>query len=157
MCLALAQAKARAVAALDDTEGALVIGCDSLLELDGQALGKPESVEDAVARWFSMRGRSGVLLTGHWIVDRSTGKEIGEVAATTIHFGEPSDEEVFAYVATGEPLRVAGAFTIDGIGGAFVDGIDGDYSTVVGLSKPTLRRLITELGHSYAAYWTVGA
>jgi septum formation protein len=153
----LAQAKARAVAVLDDTEGALVVGCDSVLEFEGRTLGKPESVEEAVARWYAMRGRSGVLLTGHWLVDRSTGKEIGEVAATTVHFGEPSDEEVFAYVATGEPLQVAGAFTIDGIGGAFIDGIDGDHSNVVGLSKPLLRKLITELGHSYAGYWTAGA
>jgi septum formation protein len=157
VALVLAQAKARAVAVLDDTEGALVVGCDSVLEFEGRTLGKPESVEEAVARWYAMRGRSGVLLTGHWLVDRSTGKEIGEVAATTVHFGEPSDEEVFAYVATGEPLQVAGAFTIDGIGGAFIDGIDGDHSNVVGLSKPLLRKLITELGHSYAGYWTAGA
>ena len=157
VALALAQAKARAVAALDDTAGALVIGCDSILEFEGQALGKPGSAEEAVARWYAMRGRSGVLLTGHWLVDNSTGKEIGEVAATTVHFGEPSDEEVFAYVATGEPLQVAGAFTIDGIGGAFVEGIEGDHSNVIGLSKPTLHKLIIELGHSYAGYWTAGA
>ena len=87
-----------------------------------------------------MRGRSGVLLTGHWLVDGTTGREAGEVASTTVHFGEPSDEEVFAYVATGEPQRVAGAFTIDGLGGAFVAGLEGDHSNVVGLSKPLLRQ-----------------
>ena len=157
IALVLAQAKARAVAALPASEGAIVIGCDSVLEFEGQTLGKPDSPEEAVARWYAMRGRSGTLLTGHWLVDRSTGKEIGDVAATVVRFGEPSDEEVFAYVATGEPLRVAGAFTIDGIGGAFVDGIEGDHSNVVGLSKPLLRRLIVELGHSYAGYWTTGA
>jgi septum formation protein len=157
VALVLAQAKARAVAALPETEGALVVGCDSLLEFEGQSLGKPATVEEAVARWYEMRGRAGRLLTGHWLVDRSSGKEIGEVATTTVHFGEPSDEEVFAYIATGEPLHVAGAFTIDGIGGAFIDGIEGDHSNVVGLSKPLLRKLVNELGYSYAAYWAAGS
>ena len=155
VALVLAQAKARAVAALPETEGALVVGCDSVLEFEGRALGKPENADEAVARWFEMRGRSGVLLTGHWLVDRSSGKEAGEVAATTVHFGEPSDEEVFAYVAAGEPLHVAGAFTIDGLGGVFVDRIEGDHSNVVGLSKPLPRKLVAELGHSLTAYWGV--
>lgn len=154
VALTLAQAKARAVAARPESAGAIVVGCDSVLEFEGRALGKPEDAEEAVARWFEMRGRSGVLRTGHWLVDNSTGKEAGEVASTTVHFAEPSDEEVFAYVATGEPLRVAGAFTIDGLGGAFVAGIDGDHSNVVGLSKPLLRKLIIELGHSYTGYWS---
>lgn len=153
VALTLARAKARAVAALPDSRGALVVGCDSVLDFEGRALGKPDTAEEAVARWFEMRGRSGVLLTGHWLVDGTTGKEAGEVAATTVHFGEPSDEEVFAYVASGEPLEVAGAFKIDGLGGAFVDGLEGDHSNVVGLSKPLLRKLVIELGHSYTAYW----
>ena len=101
-----------------------------------------------------MRGRSGVLLTGHWLVDRATGKEAGEVAATVVHFGEPSDEEILAYVATGEPLRVAGAFTIDGLGGAFVERLEGDHSNVIGLSKPLLRKLMADLGLNYTAYWS---
>jgi septum formation protein len=153
VALTLAQAKCRAVAALAETENALVIGCDSVLEFEGQALGKPDTAEEAVARWYAMRGRSGVLLTGHWLIDRSSGKEAGDVAATVVHFGEPSDEEILAYVATGEPLRVAGAFTIDGLGGAFVERLEGDHSNVVGLSKPLLRRLMGEVGVNYTSYW----
>jgi len=153
VALELARAKSRAVAALPETDGALVIGCDSVLEFAGRVLGKPADAEEAVARWYAMRGRSGTLLTGHWLVDRATGKETGEVAATVVHFGEPSDEEILAYIATGEPLRVAGAFTIDGLGGAFIDGLEGDHSNVVGLSKPLLRKLMAELGLNYTAYW----
>jgi septum formation protein len=154
LCLALAQAKARAVAELEEAAGALVVGCDSVLELDGRAYGKPDSADEALERWRSMRGRSGVLLTGHWLVDTSSGKETGDVAATTVRFGTPSDEEVLAYIATGEPLRVAGAFTLDGIGGAFLDGIDGDHANVIGLSLPLFRRLVGGLGYSYPAFWT---
>jgi septum formation protein len=153
VALALGQAKCRAVAALPQTDGALVIGCDSVLEFDGRPLGKPDTPEEAVARWYAMRGRSGVLLTGHWLIDRATGKEAGEVAATTVHFGDPSDEEILAYVASGEPLRVAGAFTIDGLGGAFVERLEGDHSNVIGLSKPLLRKLMAEVGLNYTAYW----
>jgi septum formation protein len=154
VALALAQAKCRAVAALPETDGTVVIGCDSILEFEGRALGKPETAEEAVARWYAMRGHSGVLLTGHWLIDRTTGKEAGDVAATIVHFGEPSDEEILAYVATGEPLRVAGAFTIDGLGGAFVERLEGDHSNVIGLSKPLLRKLMADLGLNYTAYWT---
>ena len=100
-----------------------------------------------------MRGRHGILHTGHFVVDRIRGGEIGDVASTGVYFGTPSDEEIAAYVGTGEPLLVAGAFTIDGIGGAFIEGIDGDHSNVIGLSKPLLRRLITELGYSYPDFW----
>jgi septum formation protein len=157
VALVLAQAKSRAVAALPETDGALVIGCDSVLEFEGRPLGKPDTPEEAVARWFAMRGHAGVLLTGHWLVDRATGKEAGEVAATVVHFGAPSDEEVLAYVATGEPLHVAGAFTIDGLGGAFVDRLEGDHSNVVGLSKPLLRKLMADLGLNYTAYWRMPA
>ena len=157
VALTLAQAKARAVAALPGTDGSLIIGCDSVLEFGGRALGKPDTAEEAVARWFEMRGGTGVLLTGHWLVDQTTGKEVGQVAATTVHFGEPSDDEVRAYVAAGEPLHVAGAFTIDGLGGVFVDRIEGDHSNVVGLSKPLLRKLITELGYDFTGYWAGGS
>ncbi|GAA2058204.1 Maf family protein [Catenulispora yoronensis] len=159
VALELARAKAQAVAALPDTDGALVVGCDSILEFEGQALGKPDDAEDAVARWYAMRGKSGRLVTGHWLVDRSAAgaggeaAEVGAVATTVVHFGEPSDEEILAYVATGEPLRVAGAFTIDGLGGAFVDRLEGDHSNVIGLSKPLLRKLMAELGVNYTAYW----
>lgn len=157
VALELARAKARAVAGLPETDGTLVVGCDSVLEFEGQALGKPDDAQEAVARWFAMRGKSGRLLTGHWLVDRTTGGEVGSVATTVVHFGEPSDEEIMAYVATGEPLRVAGAFTIDGRGGAFVERLEGDHSNVIGLSKPLLRKLMGDLGVNYTAYWSAAA
>ena len=124
----LAQAKAAAVAAdlPDRLAGALVIGCDSLLDLDGRALGKPASVQEAVTRWREMSGRSGTLVTGHCVIDAATGRQSAAVAATTVRFGTPSERQIDAYVASGEPLAVAGAFTLDGRGGWFVDGIDGD-------------------------------
>jgi septum formation protein len=143
LCLALARAKA-AVVARELNDG-LVIGCDSVLELDGQAHGKPDSPEEAVARWQSMRGREGRLLTGHCVIDVADGREVFEVGATVIRFGTPTDAEIAAYVATGEPLRVAGAFTLDGFGGWFVDGIDGDHGNVLGISLPLLRRLFAAL------------
>ena len=154
VALALAQAKARAVAALPESTGTLIIGCDSILEFEGRPLGKPDTPEEAVARWHAMRGRTGVLLTGHWLMNRTTDKEAGEVAATIVHFGEPTDEEILAYVATGEPLRVAGAFTIDGLGGAFVERLEGDHSNVIGLSKPLLRKLMADLEVNYTEYWS---
>ncbi len=155
LALRLAELKARAVAAglADD---ALVLGCDSVLELDGQVYGKPASPADAVRRWHAMRGRSGVLHTGHHLIDLSTSGagEVGETASTTVHFADLSDAEIEAYVATGEPLHVAGAFTVDGLGGAFVTGVEGDYHNVVGLSLPLLRLLLARLGHSWTSLWT---
>jgi septum formation protein len=123
-----------------------VLGCDSVLDLDGEALGKPADAEQAVERWRRMRGRSGVLRTGHCLVDTRTGRDCAEVASTTVHFADLSEAEIEAYVATGEPLRVAGAFTIDGLGGPFVDGVEGDPHNVVGLSLPLLRRMLAEVG-----------
>jgi septum formation protein len=147
----LAQAKAAAVAS-GRSEG-LVIGCDSLLDLDGRALGKPASAEEAVTRWREMSGRTGTLVTGHCVVNAATGRQAAAVAATRIRFGTPSQQEIAAYVASGEPLAVAGAFTLDGRGGWFVDGIDGDHGTVLGLSLPLLRRLLAELGISLTSLW----
>lgn len=154
LALVLAQAKARAVAERAVAAGALVVGCDSVLELDGQALGKPVDAEDAIARWKSMRGRSGILQTGHCVIDTETGRQAAATAATTVRFGEPSDAEIAAYVATGEPLHVAGAFTLDGRSAPFVDGIDGDHGNVIGLSLPLLRRLLADLGVSLTDLWT---
>ncbi|WP_372592647.1 nucleoside triphosphate pyrophosphatase [Actinotalea sp.] len=162
--LVLAKAKAEAVAGLlgrqDEADPELpdeviVLGCDSLLELDGAAFGKPRDAAEAAARWRTMRGRSGVLHTGHWIVDaRADGvATLGATASTTVHFADLSDAEVDAYVATGEPLAVAGAFTVDGIGGPFVTGIDGDYHNVVGVSLPLLRELLAEVGVSITDLW----
>lgn len=154
VALTLAVRKATAVAS--GQPDALVLGCDSLLDLDGEALGKPADVGDAVARWQRMRGRSGFLLTGHCLIDTATGRDTSEVASTTVHFADLSDAEIEAYVGTGEPLRVAGAFTIDGLGGAFVDGIEGDPHNVIGLSLPLLRHMVEELGLSLVDLWDAG-
>lgn len=154
--LVLAQAKAEEVSArleddADDETSALVLGCDSMLELDGEILGKPADAADARRRWRAMRGRAAVLHTGHWIVDvrdpedGGTGGTLGASSSTTVHFADVDDEEIDAYVATGEPLHVAGAFTIDGLGGPYVDRIEGDHHGVVGLSLPLLRELVGEL------------
>jgi len=146
VALLLARAKAEDVAArLDDD--AVVLGCDSVLELGGEVHGKPADAAEAVERWRRMRGRSGVLHTGHWLVDdREGGATLGATASTTVHFAKLSDEEIDAYVATGEPLVVAGAFTIDGLGGAFVTAVEGDHHNVVGLSLPLLRELLADAG-----------
>lgn len=149
--VALTLAVRKAMAVVPRVDGALVLGCDSVLDLDGEALGKPLDADDAVARWQRMRGRSGVLHTGHCLVDPTTGRSVAEVASTTVHFADVTDDEIEAYVATGEPLRVAGAFTIDGLGGPYVDGVEGDPHTVVGLSLPLLRRMLHELGTSLVA------
>ena len=154
LALQLAELKCAAVAERDDVPGdALVLGCDSVLDLDGAALGKPGDAQEAVRRWRDMRGRSGVLRTGHCLRDAATGRVAAATASTTVHFAEVSDEEVAAYVATGEPLVVAGAFTVDGLGGAFVTGIEGDHHNVVGVSLPLVRELAAELGHSWTDLW----
>jgi septum formation protein len=151
LAVELAVLKARAVAA--DVSDAVVIGCDSVLELDGQVYGKPHDAAEAVRRWQMMRGRSGVLHTGHCLVDTVDGREISRSADTVVHFAELSDPEIEAYVDTGEPLHVAGAFTLDGLGGAFVTGIEGDPHNVVGISLPLLRTMLAELGVSWTALW----
>ncbi len=151
VALELAVRKAQAVAGGQDN--ALVIGCDSLLELDGAALGKPASPADALARWQAMRGRSGVLHTGHCVVDTAAGATASEVCSTVVRFGTPTDDEVRAYVATGEPLHVAGAFTLDGRSAPFVDGIDGDPGNVIGISLPLLRTLLAKLDVSLVDLW----
>ncbi|WP_030257479.1 MULTISPECIES: nucleoside triphosphate pyrophosphatase [Streptomyces] len=153
LALVLAEAKAKAVAA-ELADGELVVGCDSVLELDGQALGKPADAAEALARWQSMRGRAGVLRTGHCVIDTVTGRQASATASTTVRFGTPDDEEIAAYVASGEPLHVAGAFTLDGRSAPFVDGIDGDPGNVIGLSLPLLRRLLAELDLRITDLWT---
>ncbi|PRY60174.1 septum formation protein [Knoellia remsis] len=165
VALLLARAKAESVAralaaaedaehADEDVEGAnfLVLGCDSVLELDGEVHGKPGDAATATARWQRMRGRSGVLHTGHWLVDDrdprdgGTNGSLGATASTTVHFADLDDDEIAAYVATGEPLRVAGAFTLDGLGAPYVRAIEGDPSNVVGVSLPLLRELLADVG-----------
>jgi len=149
LALGLARLKAEAVA--PQVPGAVVIGCDSVLEFNGQPLGKPQGAEDAIQRWQKMRGRSGVLVTGHAVV---RGDElVAATAETTVHFADLSDEEIEAYVATGEPLHVAGAFTVDSLGGPFITSIEGDYHNVVGISLPLLRELLGQLGIRWTDLW----
>lgn len=151
LTLLLAQAKAEAGAKASTTQ--LVLGCDSALELDGAILGKPLQPEVAAQRWRQMRGRSGVLHSGHHLIDTQSGAALSVCTQTLVEFADISDEQIDAYVATGEPLNVAGAFTIDSIGGAYIDRIDGDYHTVVGLSLRALRELTENLGHRYEDMW----
>ncbi|MEV4704121.1 nucleoside triphosphate pyrophosphatase [Actinoplanes sp. NPDC049316] len=154
MCLALARMKAQAVASTSVAEaGVLVLGCDSVLAFDGQILGKPANPREAADRWRAMRGRSGVLYTGHHLTDLTGGKHAEDVGATVVHFADVSDAEIDAYVSSGEPLHVAGAFTIDGLGGVFVERIEGDHGNVVGLSLPLFRRLLMTFGVSVPELW----
>ncbi|ASY34673.1 MULTISPECIES: nucleoside triphosphate pyrophosphatase [unclassified Streptomyces] len=153
LALVLAEAKAAVVAAREDAKGALVVGCDSVLDLDGVAYGKPADAEEAAARWKAMRGRTGVLRTGHCVIDTGSGARASVTASTAVRFGTPDDAEIAAYVASGEPLYVAGAFTLDGRSAPFVDGIEGDHGNVLGLSLPTLRTLLRELGVGITELW----
>ena len=152
LCLELARAKARAVAG--EFAGALdtiVIGCDSVLDIDGVAFGKPADAATAKSRWQQMSGRAGILRTGHWVIRGAD--EVGEVASTTVVHGLLTEAEIDAYIATGEPLQVAGGFTLDGLGAPFVERIDGDPSNVIGLSLPLLRTLLTRLGVNWPSLW----
>jgi septum formation protein len=154
LSLALARMKARTVAArMQADPGVLVLGCDSVLAFDGEILGKPADAGEAVKRWQAMRGRSGVLHTGHHLTDLVTGRQAEDVGTTVVHFADLTDAEIEAYVATEEPLHVAGAFTIDGRGGAFVERIEGDSGNVIGLSLPLLRRLLRDLNVSITQLW----
>ena len=147
----LAGRKAAAVAAI--RPAALVLGCDSMLDLDGTGLGKPGSAEAATSLWRDLAGRNATLYTGHCLIHAAVGSRSAAVAATTVRFGQPTEAELAAYVATGEPMEVAGAFTIEGYGAPFVDGIDGDPSNVLGLSLPVLRRMLAELGFALTDFW----
>lgn len=167
--LLLARAKAEAVAALPEAEGALVIGCDSVFEFDGESHGKPYTAEVARERMLRMSGSKGVLHTGHWLVDcRDTaadvdddgteetdgsGATVGAVSSAEVHFAEMSTNDIDAYIATGEPLHCAGSFTIDGLGGAFIRKVDGDPHAVVGLSISTLRDLLVHANVGITELW----
>ncbi len=156
---ALAEAKATTVAARVRRRyaDAVVIGCDSMLHVGGRLVGKPAGPDDARRRWQSMAGGTGELITGHAVLRLAAG-EVDRVALgpalTTVRFGEPSQDELDAYVASGEPLGVAGAFTLDGRGGWFVEGIDGDPSNVIGISLPLTRRLLADVGITVTELWT---
>ena len=148
----IAERKAAAVA--PRVEDALVLGCDSMLDVDGTALGKPTSPAEAVAMWRRLSGNRGTLYTGHCLIDTRSGDRHSAVAATGISFAAPSAEEVTAYVATGEPLQMAGAFGLENRSGPFVDSIEGDPSNVRGLSLPLLRRMLAERGLSVCEFWS---
>lgn len=148
----LAQAKAEFVAQ-SVTEPALIFGGDSALLFAGEILGKPKTAENAKSRWQSMRGKTGELFSGHCLIDSETGKTVSKVSSTKVWFSDIDDATIDAYVSSTEPLEVAGAFTIDSLGGAFIDRIEGDYHTVVGLSLVTLRELIEQLGYRYTDFW----
>ena len=169
--LLLARAKAEAVAALPEAEGALVIGCDSVFEFDGESHGKPYTAEVARERMLRMSGSQGVLHTGHWLVDcrdtaadadeeadpdetpEGTGATVGAVSSAEVHFAQMSTQDIDAYIATGEPLHCAGSFTIDGLGGAFIRKVDGDPHAVVGLSISTLRDLLVHANVGITELW----
>lgn len=155
---ALAEAKARTVAeaVAPQHPDSVVVGCDSMLAHDGMLVGKPGTPDRARERWVLMGGGSGVLLTGHAVLrvqDGMLGTLASGTAQTTIRFGAPSPAEIEAYIATGEPMEVAGGFTLDGFGGWFVDGVDGDPSSVIGISLPLTRRLLLEIGVSVVDLW----
>lgn len=166
--LLLARAKAEAVASLPEADGALVIGCDSVFEFDGEAHGKPYTADVARERMLRMSGSQGVLHTGHWLVDcrdtdadpaggaAGSGATMGSVTSAEVHFTEMTEAEIDAYIATGEPLHCAGSFTIDGFGGAFIHKVDGDPHTVVGLSISTLRGLLHHAHVGITELWNTG-
>jgi septum formation protein len=147
----LAERKATSVAQLRPR--ALVIGCDSLLDLDGVGYGKPASPGEATAMWQMMSGREGMLCTGHCLIDGTSGRRVRAVATTVVRFGTPDPDELAAYVASGEPFSLAGAFSLGGRSGPFVQGIDGDPSNVIGLSLPLLRTMLADLGRSVTDLW----
>lgn len=150
VALALARAKAEAVAAGVGPDGhALVLGCDSIFEVDGVRLGKPPSADEALRRWQRMRGRSGTLHTGHWLIDTAQSQARGETVSTVVDMADASDAEIAAYISTGEPLNVAGGFTLDDLGAPYVAGVQGDPGNVIGVSLPAVRRLAMELGRAW--------
>lgn len=128
---------------------ALIIGCDSTFEFEGESLGKPGTAENAIARAKRLSGKSGVLHTGHCFIDTDKGIEISDVVSTRVHFANMSQEEIEGYVATGEPLNVAGGFTLDGLSAPFIAGIEGEVSNVIGLSLPLLRNAVNSLGYQW--------
>jgi septum formation protein len=148
----LAIGKAQTVAA--DLHSELVIGCDSMLLFDGALLGKASAAAEVVQRWQRLRGREGVLLTGHCVIDTATGQTVAAVGETVISFGSPDDDELQAYSRTAEAMSVAGPFTIDGRAAAFVDRIHGDAGNVIGISLPLLRQLLAKLGVRVSDLWS---
>ena len=131
----------------------ILIAADSMLEFESKSLGKPLDAENAIARWQKMRGKSGILHTGHTVIRLDNKQTITRVVSTKVEFANVDDKEIIDYVATKEPLNVAGAFTIDSLGAAFVKEVQGDHSNVIGLSLPALREIVRELGLSWTSLW----
>ncbi|MFV0532747.1 MAG: Maf family protein [Cumulibacter sp.] len=148
--IALAQAKALEVAGR--LEGAVIVACDSMFEMDGEVRGKPADADDATRRLKQMRGKHGTLHTGHHVI--AGGRTVSAAASTKVHIGAMSDADISAYVATGEPLRVAGSFTIDGLGGWFIERLEGDHTNVIGISLPLLRRMLSDVGIDIGQHFT---
>lgn len=132
---------------------ALILGCDSVLEVNGEIHGKPDSEADAIARWQRMRGHVGRLFTGHALIDTTTGTELTRTQITEVHFAFMSDSAIAAYVHTQEPMHCAGCFALDGKGGLFIDKIIGCHSNVIGLSLPLLRQMLSDLGYDVTDFW----
>lgn len=164
LSVVLAQAKTRAVAEVllgsevnrpeaNTAKPTIVVGADTILEFEGKSLGKPGDSETAIRRLAQMSGGQGVLHTGHCVIDLASGATLARVESTSVQFAELTESEIAAYVATGEPIQVAGSFTIDGIGSAFVTGIEGNFTNVVGLSIPLLRKMVRELGYQWPELW----
>lgn len=149
----LAERKATHVATAWTGGRAVVLGCDTVLDVDGETRGKPASLEQARDWWASVAGRAGLLHSGLCVIDTTTGRRAAGVATTVVHYGRPSDREMGAYLATGEPLAVAGGFTIDGYAAPFVERIEGDHGAVLGLSLPLLRRLLADLDLEITDLW----
>lgn len=150
----LARAKAEDVASGQHPAGTLVLGCDSVFELEGVAYGKPHTEQVARERWQQLSGATGVLHSGHWLIDtQQPEKPVGKVSSTVVHFSTVSDAEIEAYVASGEPLPCAGAFTIDGLAASFIESIEGNFQNVVGLDVFVLRKLLAELGVGILDLW----
>lgn len=147
----LAQEKAKVVQ--NRYQDALILGCDSVLSMDGQVYGKPESPEVAISRWQAMRGNTGLLHTGHSLIDQKQQKTLTYCATTKVFFASISDRIIEDYVATGEPLQCAGSFALEGKGSLFIEKIEGCHSNVIGLSMPLLADMINELGYSITAFW----
>ncbi|WP_413281485.1 Maf family protein [Floridanema evergladense] len=148
----LALRKGETVAA-QQTEG-LVLSCDSVLAMEGEIYGKPADAAEAIARWQKMRSKVGELLTGHALIDLQQGKTLVRYQVSEVYFADISDRQIAAYVATGEPLKCAGCFALEGKGGLFIEKISGCYSNVIGLSLPLLRRMLDELGYNVTDFWS---
>ena len=149
----LAESKAQAVA--DQFASGLIIGCDSVLFVNGEIYGKPANSDQAIARWHKMSGQVGDLYTGHALIDRLQNQTLVRCQVTRVYFAQMSDRAIEAYIATGEPLNCAGCFALEGRGGLFVEKIEGCHSNVIGLSLPLLRQMLSQLGYDVTDFWQV--